>query len=157
MTLMFSHANGYPPGSYRVLLEALEETMDAPVVRHAHRPLMTDQPAPVFLSWHEYANDLIQRIERESLGPVWLVGHSMGGATGVLAAAKRPDLFSGLIGLDPVLPRTKLWFWSRVVSWFKPDAVPIVKRALARPHDFDSQSVAFDFYRGKRVFSSPQR
>ena len=154
MTLVFSHANGYPPGSYRVLLEALEETMDAPVVSHAHRPLTTDQPAPIFLSWHEYANDLIQRIERESLGPVWLVGHSMGGATGVLAAAKRPDLFSGLIGLDPVLPRTKLWFWSRVVSWFKPDAVPIVKRALARPHDFDSQSVAFDFYRGKRVFSS---
>ena len=53
-----------------------------------------------------------------------------------------------------MLPRTKLWFWSRVVSWFKPDAVPIVKRALARPHDFDSQSAAFDFYRGKRVFSS---
>ena len=67
---MFSHANGYPPGSYRVLLEALEETMDAPVVRHAHRPLMTDQPAPVFLSWHEYANDLIQRIERVFLKAV---------------------------------------------------------------------------------------
>ena len=60
MTLLFSHANGYPPGSYRVLLEALEETMDAPVVSHAHRPLTTDQPAPVFFSWQEYANDLIQ-------------------------------------------------------------------------------------------------
>ena len=38
-------------------------------------------------------------------------------------------------------------------SFFKPDAVPIVKRALARPHVFESSDAAFDFYRGKRVFA----
>jgi pimeloyl-ACP methyl ester carboxylesterase len=40
-----------------------------------------------------------------------------------------------------------------VFSFFKPDAVPIVKRALARPHVFESSDAAFDFYRGKRVFA----
>ena len=48
---------------------------------------------------------------------------------------------------------TRIWFWARVFSFFKPDAVPIVRRALARPHVFESSDAAFDFYRGKRVFA----
>jgi pimeloyl-ACP methyl ester carboxylesterase len=71
----------------------------------------------------------------------------------VLAAARRPDLFAGIVALDPVLVPTRIWFWARVFSFFKPDAVPIVKRALARPHWFESSDAAFEFYRGKRVFT----
>lgn len=153
MKLLFSHANGYPPESYRALLNDLGEQLGAQVNTHAHRPLVVDDPPPTFLSWQVYASDLIDRIEREASGPVWLVGHSMGAASAILAAARRPELFLGIVALDPVLVPTRLWFWSRIFSFFKPDAVPIVARALARPHSFASTQAAFDFYRSKRVFA----
>ena len=152
MTLLFSHANGYPPESYRALLHDLGKRLGVEVNTHAHRPLVSDGPAPTFLSWQVYASDLIDRIERDASGPVWLIGHSMGAASAILAAARRPDLFSGIVALDPVLVPTRIWFWSRTFSFFKPDAVPIVARALARPHRFKSAQAAFDFYRSKRVF-----
>ena len=153
MQLLFSHANGYPPDSYRVLLTSLSENLGVPVSTHAHRPLVSDEPPPTFLTWQTYASDLIERIEGDERGPVWLIGHSMGAASAVLAASRRPDLFAGIVALDPVLVPTHIWFWARVFSFFKPDAVPIVKRALARPHVFESSDAAFDFYRGKRVFA----
>ncbi len=95
MKLLFSHANGYPPESYRALLNDLGEQLGAQVNTHAHRPLVVDDPPPTFLSWQVYASDLIDRIEREASGPVWLVGHSMGAASAILAAARRPELFLG--------------------------------------------------------------
>ena len=153
MKVLFSHANGYPPESYRALLSDLGTQLGAEVNTHAHRQLVSDGPAPTFLSWQVYASDLIDRIERDAPGPVWLVGHSMGAASAILAAARRPELFSGIVALDPVLVPSRIWFWSRIFSFFKPDAVPIVARALARPHSFTSRQAAFDFYRSKRVFT----
>ena len=153
MQLLFSHANGYPPDSYRVLLTSLSENLGLPVSTHVHRPLVSNEPPPTFLTWQTYASDLIERIEGDEQGPAWLIGHSMGAASAVLAAARRPDLFAGIVALDPVLVPTRIWFWARVFSFFKPDVVPIVKRALARPHVFESCDAAFKFYRGKRVFA----
>jgi pimeloyl-ACP methyl ester carboxylesterase len=101
MKVLFSHANGYPPESYRALLSDLGTQLGAEVNTHAHRPLVSDGPAPTFLSWQVYASDLIDRIERDAPGPVWLVGHSMGAASAILAAARRPELFSGIVALDP--------------------------------------------------------
>jgi len=153
MNLLFAHANGYPPESYRSLLAAMEQALAAPVATHAHRPLTTSAAAPTFLSWQVYASDLIARIEADARGPVWAIGHSMGAASAILAAARRPELFSGIVALDPVLVRTRVWLMSRIMRLLKPDAMPIVRRALARPHEFSSEQAAFDFYRGKRVFS----
>lgn len=153
-TVVLAHANGYPPGSYRALLAELGEPLGHAVQVLEHRPLWDASPAPTFLGWEHYANDLIDFIERQCDQPVWLLGHSMGAACGVIGAACRPDLFAGIIGLDPVMVRTKIWFWSRVFNRVNPDAMPIVKRALKRPHHFDSHQQAFDFYRGKRVFSN---
>lgn len=39
----------------------------------------------------------------EADGPVWIVGHSFGGAVGLNLAAARPDLVSGLVLLDPAV------------------------------------------------------
>jgi len=89
MQLLFSHANGYPPDSYRVLLTSLSENLGVSVSTHAHRPLVSDEPPPTFLTWRTYASDLIERIEGDEQGPVWLIGHSMGAASAVLAACMR--------------------------------------------------------------------
>ena len=153
MKVLFSHANGYPPGSYRALIAALEESNISAVIRHEHRPLVTHEPAPRFLSWNAFAFDLIARVEKNSSEPIWLIGHSMGASSAILAAAKKPNLFAGVIAIDPVLVPTKIWFWSQLMIRIKPNVPFIVKRALGRPHRFESKEEAFRFYRGKRVFA----
>ena len=125
--MLFSHANGYPPDSYRVLLTSLSDNLGVPVSTHAHRPLVSDEPPPRFLTWQTYASDLIERIEGDAQGPVWLIGHSMGAASAVPAAARRPALFAGIVALDPVLVPTRIWFWARVFSFFKPDHGLVVR------------------------------
>ena len=150
--VLFSHANGYPSGSYRVLTEAIGR--ERAIRPFDHRPLWGEPPSGQFLSWQTYANDLIERIEADQAGPVWLIGHSMGAASGILAAARRPELFAGIVALDPVLVPTRIWFWSVLVNRLMPSGMPIIKRALARPHEFDDLDSAFTFYRGKRVFSA---
>ena len=152
--VLFAHANGYPPGAYRCLLMALESGLGGSIATHEHMPLVTNEPAPRFLSWQTYASDLIERIERDAKGPIWLMGHSMGAASGVLAAARRPELFLGIIALDPVIIPDNIWFWSLIFNRLRPSGMPIIRRAMGRPHQFANHEQAFDFYRAKRVFSS---
>ena len=83
-TLVLAHANGYPPGSYRALLAELGEPLGHAVQALEHRPLWDASPAPTFLGWEHYANDLIDFIKRQCDQPVWLLGHSMGAACGVI-------------------------------------------------------------------------
>ena len=147
---LFAHANGYPPGSYDALLRGLAWQLDVAGIEH--RPLWSESPAPSFLSWQVYARDLLDRIEETGADSVWLVGHSMGSASAILAASEHPGRFKGIVALDPVLISNKVWFWSRLFARIKPDGMPIVKRALARPHRFSSHQAAYEFYRGKRVF-----
>lgn len=150
--IVFSHANGYPCGSYTQLFSALHNRGLSNVSPFDHRPLWSAEPAPTFLPWRTYAQDLINHLDG-SERPVWLLGHSMGAAAGVLANQMRPDLFTGLVLLDPVLPPTSVWIMARVMNLLRPNGTPIVQRALKRPHHFDSFDAAFAFYRSKRVFS----
>ena len=148
--IVFAHANGYPPGSYDAFIKALQLKRDVRAIEH--RPLWTEGPAPTFLPWQVYARDLLDRIEECASDGVWVVGHSMGAASAILAASQQPSRFKGIVALDPVLISDRVWFWSRLMTRLNPDVMPIVKRALARPHQFESYQAAFEFYRGKRVF-----
>ena len=149
---VFSHANGYPSGAYTPLFNALEERGLPDITPFDHRPLWSESPAPTFLSWQTYAQDLIDSLDGLER-PLWMVGHSMGAAAGVLANHRRPDLFAGLVLIDPVLPPTTVWLMARVMNFLRPNGTAIVQRALKRPHHFETLESAFAFYRGKRVFS----
>jgi pimeloyl-ACP methyl ester carboxylesterase len=104
-TLHFAAANGFPVGAYSHFLRLL-----APHHRiHGleNRGMWPDQPAPdVAFSWDDHADDLIAFLEHQAAAglartPVIGVGHSIGGALTLLAASKRPDLFSRLVLIDP--------------------------------------------------------
>jgi sigma-B regulation protein RsbQ len=54
-----------------------------------------------YASLSDHARDVIALIEALDAGPVILVGHSISGSIGVLAAIERPDLFLRLIMVGP--------------------------------------------------------
>jgi pimeloyl-ACP methyl ester carboxylesterase len=99
-TIVFSHGNGFPAGTYRVLFEAWRA---AGHKVQAIERLGHDPAYPVTSNWPHLRDQLIHFIEREVGGPAFLVGHSMGGLLSLLAASRRPDIARGLVLLDPPL------------------------------------------------------
>jgi pimeloyl-ACP methyl ester carboxylesterase len=99
--IVFSHANGFPAGVYRLLFEAWRANGFAV---HAIDRLGHDPAWPVTSNWPHLRDQLIAFIDTAVGGPAWLVGHSLGGMLSVLAASKRPDLARGVVLLDaPVI------------------------------------------------------
>lgn len=99
-TLVFSHANGFPAGTYRVLFERWRAAgwRVVAIDRFGHDPAY-----PVTSNWPRLRDQLIHFIEAEvppDERPPLLVGHSLGGLVSVLAASRRPDLAGGLVLLD---------------------------------------------------------
>lgn len=100
-SIVFSHANGFPAGCYRVLFERWRE---AGYDVHAIEKFGHDPKYPVTSNWPHLRDQLIHFIEREAGGPAFLVGHSLGGMLSLLAACRRPDLARGVVLLDsPVI------------------------------------------------------
>ena len=99
-TIAFSHANGFPAGTYRQLFEAWREAgyRVLAVEKFGH-----DARYPVTSNWPHLRSQLLAFIEHEAGAPVFLVGHSMGGYLNVLAALRRPELVRGLVLLDSPL------------------------------------------------------
>ena len=100
-TIVFSHANGFPAGTYRVLFDVWRDAgwQVAAVDKFGHDPRY-----PVSSNWPKLRDQLIDFIDAEVGGPAWLVGHSLGGLLSLLAACRRPDLAHGLVLLDsPVI------------------------------------------------------
>lgn len=95
--IVFSHANSFPAGTYRVLFEAWQAAGHAV---HAIDKLGHDPAYPVSSNWPKLRDQLIHFIEREVGGPAVLVGHSLGGLLSLLAACRRPDLTLGLVMID---------------------------------------------------------
>lgn len=101
-TLVFSHANGFPAGTYRLLFEHWR----AAGWRVLAPPKFGHDPAyPVTSNWPQTRNELIAFIEAQAPGErVHLVGHSLGGYLSLLAAVRRPDLAAAVVLIDsPVL------------------------------------------------------
>jgi pimeloyl-ACP methyl ester carboxylesterase len=98
--IVFSHANGFPSGTYRLLFEAWRE---AGFAVHAIDKYGHDPRYPVTSDWPHLREQLIHFIEHRVPGAAWLVGHSLGGYLSLLAAARRPDLARGVVLLDSPL------------------------------------------------------
>ncbi len=95
--IVFSHANGFPAGTYRVLFahwRAAGYTVHA-IDRFGHDPRY-----PVSSNWRGLRDELIDFIDAEVGGPALLVGHSLGGLLSLLVACRRPDLAAALVMID---------------------------------------------------------
>ncbi len=149
--VVFAHANGYPPGSYRRFVEQL--LPHCRVTGYRHRPLWSDRGPGRRLSWSHFADDLIHTLEAGGNGPVWMMGHSLGGAVAMIAAARAPRLFRGLLLIDPVFVTAQRALGLRLLPRTKVQKMPMVRGALRRPERFRDQQEAFDFHRAKRPYA----
>lgn len=105
--LHFTHGNSYPSGSYGRLLDELRRDFD---VRTTDM-LGHDPRYPVDDNWHALVDELIGQLERYDR-PAILVGHSLGGAIGMMAAWRRPELARCVVMLDsPVVAGWRAWLW----------------------------------------------
>lgn len=95
-TIVFSHANGFPAGTYGALFEAWRGAgyNVVAVERFGHDPAY-----PVSHNWPGLREQLLQLVQAQGQ-PVHLVGHSMGGYLSLMAACKRPALVRSLVLID---------------------------------------------------------
>jgi pimeloyl-ACP methyl ester carboxylesterase len=149
--IVFSHANGFPAGTYRVLFDAWRAAGHAV---HAVERFGHDPAYPATSNWPKLRDQLIHFIEREVGGPAVLVGHSLGGLLSLLAACKRPDLASGLVLIDS--PVISGW---RAHSLQVAKATGLIKRvspgriSRTRRHQWPSREAVRQHFAAKSAFA----
>jgi pimeloyl-ACP methyl ester carboxylesterase len=99
-TIVFSHANSFGASTYRVLFQSLVArgyTVKA-IDKFGHDPKY-----PVSDNWPHLVQqlaDFAQDVVTQTGGPVWLVGHSLGGYLSLMTAARHPALARGVVLVD---------------------------------------------------------
>ncbi len=146
-----AHANGFPAGTYKQLAQNL--ISDYHVIGMNARPLWIDEDYRKVKSWYTLAKDLIRFLDEKQLSNIIGVGHSFGSIITIIAANRRPDLFSKLVLVEPAILPINL---QRVVS-IAPVPVlkriaPIIRTAGNRTDLWESQKEVFAHFRIKKVF-----
>lgn len=153
-TIVFSHANGFPAGTYRVLFEAWRA---AGFAVHALDKFGHDPAYPVTSNWPKLREQLIDFVEREvepAARPVFLVGHSLGGLLSLLVASRRPDLARGLVMIDS--PAIMGW---RAHSLQVVKATGLIRRvspgrvSRRRRHEWPSREAVQQHFAAKHAFA----
>ncbi|WNC74133.1 alpha/beta hydrolase [Thalassotalea psychrophila] len=94
--LNFVHANGFPAGSYRTFLDMFSSDYTT----MAQEKFGHNRNYPINNNWQYLVTELVDYIKKQD-EKVICVGHSFGGVISFIAACQHPELFRGLIMLDP--------------------------------------------------------
>jgi pimeloyl-ACP methyl ester carboxylesterase len=151
--LVFTHANGFPPGAYRILLERLSAEFS--VAAFANRALWSKDDPDSVASWDPLADDLRRGLAARGGTPVVGVGHSIGGVLVALAAARSPELFSRLVLLDPVVftgVHALIWGWMKRIG--VSGRFPLAAGAHRRRDTWPDRDAVRSSWSGKPVFAT---
>jgi pimeloyl-ACP methyl ester carboxylesterase len=152
--VVFSHANSFPAGTYRVLFDSLKRrgfTVRA-VDKFGHEPQYA-----VTSNWPNLVQQLADFARREvdkAGEPAFLVGHSLGGFLSFMCAARHPELARGVVLLDsPLLGgwRAKalsLAKRTQVVGSISPGAI-----SRKRRNSWPDAAAALEHFRTKKAFA----
>jgi len=143
----FAAANGFPTRTYEYLFSKMDFAEIDFINIIGHKP-SNNKANHGFLK-----DELIEHLDAKANGPIIGIGHSAGGATMMLAAAERPDLFEKIIMIDPPLFSAQKRLGLRVAKalgiWEKKG--PVFK-AKNRRSKFASMEEAFDYWKNKPLF-----
>jgi len=150
--LHFLHANGYPPGCYRSLLELLQTNYH--VFGMLLRPLWGNSNPEEVSDWHIFSDDLLRFLRDCKAVPVIAVGHSIGATVTLRAALREPDKFRALVLIEPVLfPAARMLSWNFVRAVGLGNRLhPKIPAAYKRRRTFDNLDLVFRGYRKRKVF-----
>lgn len=98
--LVLLHATGFHGGVWRAVVAALGR-------RHVLAPDQRGHggsDAAPLTDWRDFARDLLALLEARGIEGATLVGHSLGGAVALMAAAEAPGRIARLVLIDPVVP-----------------------------------------------------
>lgn len=146
--LLFVHANGFTPGAYRRLLDAVADIFTVSAVELA--PLRPD--ATPHRSWRRLAAEIAAETSDRAT-PLVGVGHSLGAVMLLLAASANPERFARLVLIEPVaLPG-----WMATLLQYAPASVrrrgPLATSARKRADRWPSYEAAFEAERRRRWLS----
>ncbi len=147
-TLVFAHANGYPPACYQPLFQQLAEYR---VVAPFLRPCWPEQQPGNTDQWQRLVDDMLIFV-RGQRTPVVGFGHSMGAVILLMAAVQEPKLFSRLIFVEPAFLPVHWVETMRLLPSKMARHIPLVKKTLNRPDQWSQLQQAFDFHRPKKAF-----
>lgn len=152
--IVFSHANSFPAGTYRVLFAELRRRgfKVKAVEKYGH-----DSRYPVTNNWPHLTQQLADfaGVEVQKSGePVFLVGHSLGGFLSLMAAARHPELACGVLLIDsPILGGWRatsvgLAKRTQLIGAVSPGAI-----SKARRNGWPDAEAAFAHFRHKKAFA----
>ena len=148
--VFFAHANGFPAEVYGDLFSKLPdyEFDYIPVLAHGEYKLKN--------SWGDIVPEIIAFFEKNYTEPVWAVGHSFGAVCLAIAAQQNPELFKGLILMDPPVLSRKIRCILAVSQWFglSQYIMPLAKKSAKRSDHFPSREFVASKLRTKFLFKN---
>ncbi|MCR6476897.1 alpha/beta hydrolase [Variovorax sp. ZS18.2.2] len=152
--VVFSHGNSFPASTYRVVLDSLRNRgfeVDA-IEKFGHDPKY-----PVTDNWPHLVQQLADfaqvRADRAG-GPVFLIGHSLGGFLSLMCAALHPALGRGVVLID-----------SPILGGWRANTLNVVKRtplmksispgaiSQKRKNSWAHREAVFEHFRSKKAFA----
>ncbi|MCR8956313.1 alpha/beta hydrolase [Variovorax sp. S2] len=152
--IVFSHGNSFPASTYRVVLDSLRNRgfeVDA-IEKFGHDPKY-----PVTDNWPHLVQQLADFAKQHADsagGPVFLVGHSLGGFLSLMCAALHPALARGVVLLD-----------SPILGGWRANTLSLVKRtplmktvspgaiSRRRKNKWEHREAVFEHFRSKKAFA----
>ena len=151
--LFFLHANSYSSGLYQPFLEPLYEDYEvwAPDLPGHGLSRWNGR----IQAWTDLADYYIKHLDQNPPKlPLIGMGHSIGGIIIMLMSIQRPQWFSQVILLDPVLlPKYVLCLIKTLRLGSLTHLIPLAKAAERRKWLFSSREEALVHYSRKKVFS----
>lgn len=151
--LHFAHANGFPAGSYQQIFSRIEE----PLLCFSKDIFGHEEPLDNDDNWNLLASELVEFCESKKRQgySLWAVGHSMGAIASFKACCHRPDLFAGLIMLDPPLIVGPMAPIFRIIKKTKyVDKVSPSGQSRMRKNRWDLNEDVVEYFKQKSLFTN---
>ena len=148
--IQFLHANAYIPECYSKMFRSFSEYQ---IILPRQRPLWDNSDSFKLKSWQLFKKDIILHMDTKKRKGVIGMGHSMGGVVSLLASVERPELFSQLVLIDPViLPGFSMTLFNLLPYSLLKKTLPFVKIAAKRKHIWKDRDDARLFFLTKKVY-----